>query len=253
MMNEAQTSNRNPFSRSQSGFTTGRHVRPTTAVRRQILVDEHADLVRVVARQVGRSSNLTRCSMDEDDLFSVGIIGLFDAEERFDPHAGTPFPTFAEFRIKGAMLDELRRRDVMPRRLRTKASKLRKTEQKLARELGEPAEQRAIAEDLGWTLGKLAAVRRQMEAFKFVPAESGIAISSDAPRPDKVAEKKERAERLAAALEQLPERDQLVLDLYFTRDHTLSEIGEILGVTEGRVSQIKSAATRKLRELLQTD
>lgn len=223
--------------------------KPDTVVRKNRLTDHHADMVRKVARRLRARAGLLHQNtlVEEDDLFSVGMLGLFDAHKRFDPEEGTDFRAFAEFRVKGAMLDELRRRDRMPRRLRAKWRKVKRAEASLEADLGREATESEVARALGIELSKLAKIRRDISSHETVSTSVGIPMSSNLPSPESCFEAKERSEQLARALKSLPEREQLVLDLYFRRDLTLREIAEILGVSEGRVSQIKSASVKKLR------
>jgi RNA polymerase sigma factor for flagellar operon FliA len=211
------------------------------------LVDDHSDLVRMVARQVARRHDLGRCSLDEDDLFSVGILGLFDAEKRFDDTSGCPFRTFAEFRIKGAMLDEIRRRDTMPRRLRAANIKITRAADVIQRRTGREATPDELAEATGMTPERVRTIQQRADAHR--PAAPEMLTSRDIS-PFEAVEAKERYEQLATAIAGLKDREQLVLDLYFQRDMTLREIAEILGVTEGRVCQIKGASITRLREAL---
>jgi RNA polymerase sigma factor for flagellar operon FliA len=218
--------------------------RVPTVVRRRRLVDDHGDLVRIVARQVAARHDLGRCSLDEDDLFSVGILGLFDSENRFDPTSGCPFRTFAEFRIKGAMLDEIRRRDTMPRRLRAANIKLSRAAEAIQRRTGRRATAEELAEATAMTVDRVHTVQLRANAHRPASPEQ---MASRAASPFDVVATKQRYEHLIAAIECLPEREQLVLDLYFHREMTLREIAEILDVSEGRVCQIKGEAIQCLR------
>lgn len=220
-----------------------------TFIRKSRLTDHHSDMVRTVARRLrAKAGVLNRQTLvEEDDLFTVGMLGLFDAHKRFDPEEGTNFRTFAEFRIKGAMLDELRRRDIMPRRLRAKWRKLRRIEASLEADMGRAPTESEIALGMDIGLSKLAEIRRDIASHETVSASVGIPLASTTPSPEACFQEKERNAQLASALASLPEREQLVLDLYFQRDLTLREIAEVLEVSEGRVSQIKSAAVVKLR------
>lgn len=227
---------------TSNGFT-----RVPTVVRRRRLVEDHDDLVRALAYQVARRHNLDRCSLDVDDLYSVGILGLFDAEARFDETAGCPFRSFAKFRVKGAMLDEIRRRDTMPRRLRTANLQLIRAAEKISKKKGSPATNSELAASTGMSLQRVLEIKQRADSHRPAAPET---ITSTFQAPDEVVELKERYEQLSAAIQMLNEREQLILDLYFQREMTLREIAEILEVTEGRVCQIKGAALRRLRTLL---
>jgi RNA polymerase sigma factor for flagellar operon FliA len=215
--------------------------------RRQI-VEEHAGLVRTVARRIYRRLPSYARGFDEEDLVSAGILGLLEAHERFDEDAGIPFPTFAEFRVKGAILDELRRHDFFPQRLRRKANKLQKTEKQLEQDLGRPPTDDEVAEEMELSSEELVKLRNETKAYSFVDSDDAhITLRSPNPDPLFLVRAKELRNELIKQLKDLPDREKLVMDLYFNRELMLKEIADILGVTEGRVSQIKSAAIKRLR------
>jgi RNA polymerase sigma factor for flagellar operon FliA len=241
----------NAFDRNDAQLTTTTRL-VTLAERRRILVEKYGYLVKKVAgRMAQRIAHAGNC-IEVDDLYAIGIEGLFDAEARYDASTGHSFETFAEFRIKGAMLDELRRRDFMPRRLRVKANKLERVARNLHRRLEREPTNAELATAMDLSVADYLKLERDVAAYRFVPVETVLDLEVSTPTPHQQAVRRQKIEIFAELLQQLSEREQLVLDLYFFRDLTLREIGDVLGVTEGRVSQIKSATVKKLREMAQS-
>ena len=210
---------------------------------------EYLPFVQKVARRMSRRLPSHICF---DDLVSAGVVGLLEAMERYDAAKVDDFTSYAEFRIKGSILDDLRRRDVMARDARIKSKQIESGICELRSELGREPEEHEIAEKLGYEveelrekLQKLTPVR--MVSIDDVNVEPGV--SHNLSPFDKFA-KKELIGRLAEAIRTLSERQQQVLHLYYREDLNLREIGEVLGVTESRVCQILSEATLRLRTLL---
>jgi RNA polymerase sigma factor for flagellar operon FliA len=215
---------------------------------RRELVEEYGSMVRKVAHRIFRRLPDYVTGFEEDDLISVGVIGLLDARERFDPDNGTPFGTFAEFRVKGAILDEIRKHDFFPRRLRTEANKLAKAEKRLEKQLARPPREEEVAEAMSLSLDELARLRDKVAPYSFVAPEDHGPMRGSTPDPQALLAAKNKQERMVRLLGELPEREQLILDLYFNRELTLSDIGEVLDLTPGRISQLKSKALATLRE-----
>jgi RNA polymerase sigma factor for flagellar operon FliA len=221
------------------------------ADKRRELVEEYSSLVRKVARRIRRRLPPHIKGIEEEDLVSLGIIGLFEAWEKYDPSYGSDFETFAEFRIKGNILDELRKKDFFPRRLRQKANKLKSAEEDLQRELGREPTEEEVAEELDVTVEKLQEIRSEVAPYSFVDtADVSYTLQSADPSPFRLVNFKEHRDRLQHALEELPERKQLVLDLYYNKELTLKQIGDVLELTPGRISQLKSDAISDLRDIL---
>jgi RNA polymerase sigma factor for flagellar operon FliA len=212
------------------------------------LVEQYGALVRTVAHRIWRRIPEHARGFEEEDLVSVGVIGLIRAYERYEERDGVSFASFAEFRIKGAMLDEIRRHDFFPRRLRAKANKLQRAEARLEKELGRAASNEEVAEALEMSTAQLAKLRAKIAPYSFVDNQDPcITLQSSFPDPSRVLLQKELREKMVELLKELPRRQQILLDLYFNKDLKLREIGEILEVSEGRVSQLKSAALRHVR------
>lgn len=191
-----------------------------------------------------------------DDLISSGMIGLLDAIKKFDPQKNINFKTYAEFRIKGAILDELRALDWIPRSIRKKSSQLEKAYVKLQKELGRPAEPEEVAKSLGLgmeeyfhlldetkgiSLMDIDAVRKNLpnigedELYEILQDES-------ARDPFISVHFAELREILMKALECLPDKAKLLISLYYYEELTMKEIGEIMGYTESRISQMHTQA-----------
>jgi len=187
-----------------------------------------------------------------DDLLSAGVVGLLESMERYDPERVTDFETYAEFRVKGAIIDELRRRDLMARDARLKAKQIEEVIRRLRQELGREPEEHEIAkrldisaEELRTKLQKLTPVR--VVSLSDLQPNRG-AVENRTPFDDVA--RSELLMRLEQAIARLSERHQQVLQLYYKEELTLREIGEVLSVTESRVCQIVSEATVRLRSLL---
>lgn len=218
------------------------------------LLEQHLPLVRRQALSL--QLKLPAC-VELDDLIQAGTIGLLDALKRFDANQGASFATFASQRIRGAMLDELRSRDWVPRRVRRNARALDETLRLLEQRLGRAPEEREIAAALGIDLAEyrqllLDANGSQMVALDEMGEDEIDAVSatSQALSPfAELAEGRDR-ERLIKAIEALPEREKLLLALYYQEDLNLKEIGAVLGVSESRVCQLHSQAVARLRSWL---
>lgn len=203
--------------------------------------------------------------LSKEDLVSAGIIGLIEAYQRFDPSKKVNFRTYAEFRIKGAILDEIRKIDIIPRSVRDKTSELEQKIKELHLKLGRMPEEEEIAEALGMTLEEyhkflesikgisfidIEALKQRMpdleeeDIFEFLP---GVYSQDD---PFEKYHLKEIQEKLERALELLTEKERLVLALYYYEDLNMKEIAKVLGYTEGRISQIHNQAIMKLRTII---
>ena len=220
--------------------------------RRRHLVEEYTPLLRNMARRILRRVRAAAGSeIEEMDLVSAGIIGLFEADLRYEPSSGKPFETYAEFRIKGAMLDELRRRDFFPRRLRVKANKLRKMEKSLHAKLKRPPNELELAQGMGLSVDELRSLQEEVAPYHFVDASAPeTVLPAETPSAFALVANQEQRALLLDALKTLPERDQLILDLYYNQELTLREIGDILELTVGRVSQLKTASVETLKKLV---
>ena len=191
-----------------------------------------------------------------DDLISSGVIGLMEAAERFDPERVDRFEAFAEFRIRGAMLDDLRSRDTLSRDMRRLSNELRDATRRLEAQLGRTPDHEEIAKRLGVGVEELYARQQKLSGSSVVGIDDAgpdlLERTGDtsADDPFELASRRELLDRLVAGIGGLPEKMQQVLSLYYCDNLNLKEIGAVLGVTESRVCQIHGEATRRLRDTL---
>ena len=226
---------------------------PAGIESRNALVMSHVGLVKALAnRLAGRIPPQVEVS----ELIGVGVLGLIDAAGRYQPALGVPFDAFARRRIHGAMLDALRQMDWAPRSLRKLRRDVDETIVKLRHALGREPEAEEIATALRVTpeeydrmLDDLRAT--ELAAVRQVDAGDGRSLLEVAVGPDEephaLLERRELAALLARALGELPERERQILSLYYEQELTLAEIGEVIGVTESRVSQLRTQSIARLR------
>jgi len=232
---------------------------------RERLVLAYAPLVKYVA---GRMASGLPSHVEEADLISYGLLGLISAIERFDPAREIKFETFAITRIKGSIIDELRSLDWVPRSVRTKAREIEKVNAKLEHSLHRAPTDEEMADELAMTVEEFqdSLVRISnssvvaLDELWTVSDASGDQVSlldtiqdPSAIDPAKEMDTTEMKDRLADAIAALPEREKLVVALYYYENLTLREIGEVLGVTESRVSQLHTKAVLRLKSRLQGD
>ncbi|MDQ6728033.1 MAG: RNA polymerase sigma factor WhiG [Actinomycetota bacterium] len=228
---------------------------------RNRLVVHYSALVKYVA---GRLSAGLPNNIEQADLVSYGMFGLIDAINKFEPARGNKFETYAMSRIRGSIIDELRSIDWVPRSLRAKARAVEKAYTKLEHELLRTPSDAEVAEELNTTEEDLQNVFTQISFFGLVALEETLSVGADRSESvtlgDTIAdpglgpvgafEIEETKEILAQALNRLPEREKIVLTLYYYEGLTLGEIGGILGITESRVCQIHTKAVIQLRSKL---
>jgi RNA polymerase sigma factor for flagellar operon FliA len=227
---------------------------------RDQLVQEYLPYVK---RIVQRIATHLPASVDVEDLMNVGVIGLIQAVDRYDPKRDNKFMTYAIFRIKGAVLSELRSRDFLSRSSRRKLRELDQASQHLEQRLGRRADDELAAE-LGIDLDELHRTR-QMSSISFISFEE-LGVSSRDEKEKLIAylmhqeddalsqtRLKELKSALARAIEQLSEKERLVISLYYLDELTMKETGEVLNITESRVSQIHSQAISRLRNKLRKE
>lgn len=208
------------------------------------LMTQHLDVARRIALKVSR-----RCPewMSAEDLISAATLGLAEAARRYDESRGEPFLGFAEKRIRGAVLDELRRGDIMPRRVRQKARQIARIVESLEHQLGRKPRDEEIAAELGVSMDKYRDGLQQLADVQVTPLDLAGEQVSDRPSAFEEAEQREMARLVRDGLELLGEREQTILNLYYVEKLTYAEIGEILGVTASRVCQLRSRAIGQLR------
>jgi RNA polymerase sigma factor FliA len=211
---------------------------------RNRLVLQYSPLVKYVA---GRLRARLPESVEYADLVSDGILGLMEAIDRFDPGRGLAFQTFAVPRIRGAMVDALRGLDWVPRSVRDKVRKVEAAQQSLEARLGRIPDDPEIAAELGITVSALRDLYAKV-AFTSVATVEDLELADDlsAAATQEIEDDQAKA-ALLKVVRELPERDQVIIALYYFEGFTLAEIGQVLGVTESRVSQLHSRATLVLR------
>lgn len=228
---------------------------------RQKLIIYYSPLAKYVAGRI--ASNLPR-SIDVQDLIQSGILGLIDALEKFDPGRDIKFETYAINRIKGAILDALRSLDWLPRTLRFKIKEINRVYAELEAKLNRPPTEEEIAAEMGISLEELNQIMNEARFSSVVALEDSIPGSEtddeitlyqrvadvDAVEPFEAVESKEINERLVKAVKELPEKERKVIILYYYSGMTLKEIGELMGVTESRASQLHSKAISRLKTML---
>jgi RNA polymerase sigma factor for flagellar operon FliA len=232
---------------------------------RERLVVAYSPLVKYVA---GRMSSGLPAHVDEADLISYGLIGLISAIERFDLSREIKFETYAMPRIRGAIIDELRTLDWVPRSVRARAREIERANAKLEGRLQRAPTDDEMAVELGITVDEFQESLLQisnstiaaLDELWSVSDSSGDQVSlldtlhdPDAPDPEAIIDQTELKDRVADAIAALPEREKLVIALYYYENLTLREIGEVLGVTESRVSQLHTKAVLRLRSKLSGD
>lgn len=228
-----------------------------TPQNREKIIIEYAGLVKIVA---GRLSMYLGYNVEYDDLVGYGIFGLIDAVDKFDYTKGVKFETYASFRIRGAILDEIRKMDWIPRTLRQKQRKIDAAFQKIEAELGRMATDEEVAKELDISLEEFDLWQSQTKVSNLLSLdeymEQGSEVKMDASltgqyeTPERVVEKQELKEILVKALDTLTEKEKKVIILYYYEDLTLKEISSILEVSESRISQLHTKALQKMKQKL---
>lgn len=216
---------------------------PTEELRHQLVL-QYSPLVKYVA---GRVRVHLPATVESADLVSEGVIGLMDAIEKFDPERGWEFPTYAVPRIRGAIIDSIRAADWVPRSVRTRLRAVDAARTTLQQRLGRPAEPDELAAEVGMTLPELRALLERPTHVSSAGDDEIAEVDDPGPGLDEAFEDEATRETLKAAVRRLPERDQVIVALYFFEGFTLAEIGQVLDVTESRVSQLRTRALKALR------
>ncbi|MCB9554930.1 MAG: RNA polymerase sigma factor FliA [Deltaproteobacteria bacterium] len=218
-----------------------------TSQSRNTLAKKLIPLVHEVAGQVARR---VPSHVALEDLVGAGMLGLVGAINRYDPERSDTFKGYAEFRIRGEIMDELRRRDIMSRDARIESKKLQRTIQELSNTLGREAQDDEVAEHIGVSLVDYRALQLRLNGARMVSAEEMELPASEVSPADNVQGQQLR-ELLSCCLDSLPKRQRLVLWLFYFEELPLREIGEILGVSPSRVCQIRAQAVSALRGRIQ--
>ena len=225
-------------------------------IREQIIL-EYAPLVKLVA---GRLSMYLGYNVEYDDLVGYGVFGLIDAIDKYDNMKAVKFETYASLRIRGAILDQIRKMDWIPRTLRQKQKKLETTMGQMETELGRTPTNEELAAALEMTQEELDALINQTQVANLVSLdeylEQGSEVRVEAGnksaflQPEQVMERQDLKRLLAEAINSLTEKEQKVIALYYYEEMTLKEISNILEVSESRVSQLHTKSLRKMKEKL---
>jgi RNA polymerase sigma factor for flagellar operon FliA len=213
------------------------------------LVEAYLPLVK---RAVSRVRPFLPDFIQEEDLIGYGFVGLLEAIDRFEPDKGVPFEAYAVKRIQGSILDGLRAMSWLPRNLHRKAKQVEDTIDDLRSRLGRQPSEEEVADGLGVSLSEYHALLNDVGPITLMPFEEITEHGgADTTEPHQKIEREQLIEHIGTAIGDLPEREKLVVTLYFQRDLTLKEIAQVLGVSEGRACQLKTQALLRLRATLQ--
>jgi RNA polymerase sigma factor for flagellar operon FliA len=226
------------------------------------IVLEHTPLIRYI---VNRIAVRLPSHIDLEDLHNTGVIGLMDAIDKYDPEKNCKFKTYAEFRIKGAILDQLRSLDWVPRSIRQKSRRLEQAYSEIEQRLGRSATENEVARSLGIDLEEFHYLVNQVKGISMVnldelragsdsdqPTYGDIFEDVKAENPFVLLKSRELRQAVAECIGSLPEKERLVISLYYYEDLNMKEIGNVLGITESRVCQIHTKAVSRLRSKLRT-
>jgi len=228
---------------------------------REQLILEHLPQIKYIAHRI---STKLPSHVELNDLVSAGVLGLLDAVEKFDPSRGVKFKTYAELRVKGAILDSLRNLDWAPRSLRKRSKDLEKAYKELEQKLGRPASDKEVSDHMGVALEEFYELVDQIKGLNLGSfqemsspdddrsSEPLVRYVPDSPQADPffMFQKSELRDLLAIAIDALPKKERLVISLYYYDELTMKEIGKVLGVNESRISQLHTKAMLRLRTKL---
>ncbi len=216
------------------------------------LVLKHVGLVKRIAHHLAARLPST---VDVDDLMQAGMLGLLEASGNFDPDRGASFETYAGIRIRGAMLDDIRKNDWTPRSVHHNYRRVSEAIRAVENEEGRAAEAEEVAAKLGITLDEYHKILSDSASARLFSLDETIddqgtqrpVPAADTDNPDDVLFQSQFRDRLIAAIDELPERERLLLSMYYEQELNMKEIGEVLGVSESRVCQIHGQAVIRLR------
>jgi len=217
------------------------------------LVTEHLGLVKRIAYHLAAKLPST---FEIEDLMQVGMIGLLEAASKFDSSKGASFATYAGIRIRGAMLDDVRKHDWTPRSVYQKHRRVLDAVRAIETETGRPAEPNEVADRIGLSIDEYHEILRDASACQLFSLDEtldeSVHFGRDVPvsrtgTPEQELDSNQRHQTVSDAVKRLPEREQMVLSLYYEKEMNLKEIGEVLGVSESRVCQIHGQALIRIR------
>ena len=247
----------------EQAYATEKQVKKEKPSLKNRLIIEYLPYVK---RIVYRIASHLPSNVEIDDLINAGVIGLMEAIEGYDPKRDNKFITYAVFRIKGAVLSELRSQDYLSRSTRRKTRELERAYLKMEQKLGRAVEDEEVAEELGLNLDEFYQIKK-MYGISFISLEeigytskeekdklmSHLVKGDDNEQALSLTRLKEVEGALARAIEQLSEKERLVISLYYWDELTMKEVGKVLDITESRVSQIHSQAVIYLRRMLKKE
>lgn len=222
-------------------------------IDRETLIMTHLSKVKYIADRIAAK---LPSSVERDDLYGAGVIGLIDAVERYDASRGVAFTTFAEMRVRGAILDNLRSLDWASRTVRRRAREVQNAYGQIEKLKGSPATEEEVAAHLQMPVRELQNILREISGLNITDLDeqdekTGLSlidtIYDTGASPLEQYEDAERRQRLAEAIDKLPERERQVIALYYVEELNMKEIGAVLGITESRVSQLRTQAVVRLR------
>ncbi len=230
-----------------------------TLEERDELIRHYASLVKYIAQRIAVR---LPANVELDDLVNAGITGLMDAIDKYDSRKNIKFRTYAEFRIRGAILDELRTMDWIPRSLRQKSNRLERAYTQVEQEKGRAATDEEVAKVLGVDMVKLRQLLGEVGSVSLINPEDlektipglmnpnaahEVLAESNQHDPVEVFNAQQLRDVLAQAIDELPEKERIVLSLYYYEELTMKKIGQVLSITESRVSQIHTKALSRLK------
>lgn len=228
--------------------------------KREELIVKYVPLVKNIVGRI--AARLPIDMADKEDLVNVGIMGLMAALEKFDEKRNVQFEAYAIFRIRGAVLDELRAKDWVPRATRSKDNKLEKAMGYLQKKLGRPPDEEEMAEQLGISLEAYFKLLDEARCVPLISAEDFPPDYLDRYTREDILEEvsegnplnmllsAETRNRLISAISQLPQKEKLVLSLYYFEELTMKEVGRVMDLTESRVCQLHAQAVLRLRSMV---
>lgn len=217
------------------------------------LIENYIDLVKIVA---GRMYNYYGSKVDYDDLVGYGVLGLIDSIDKFDINKNIKFSTYAQIRIRGEIIDNIRRLDWIPRSLRTKSKELQETMSKLQNDLGRDPTNEEIARSLNINIEDLEVLLGDISSFNVYSLEEMIMEKGDSSlgikgsnieTPEEIMDNKVLKNILVETINKLDKNERMVISLYYYEELTYKEIGNILGLSESRISQIHSKAILNMK------
>ncbi len=248
--NAVKAQNRRRKPRSAPSFPSRKGEKRVEGLTRSELLLKYGAKVRWIASRLAHGLPQ---SVDIDDLVSVGFIGLMDAADKFNPSENVKFSTYAEFRIRGSMIDELRKQDWVPRRVRSQIKAIDKVETQVETRTGRKATDEEVTQKLGITRDQYHTMKNEVGSLMLVPYGTVDEVSDLIQAPDETnpyiqaSTKDSRAYIDQLFKQNLTEEERVVMSCYYFRGLNLREIGAILNLTESRISQLHAQAIRKLK------